>query len=720
MVADNHQKRHSVEELESLRRRVLELEAIKTEWEDAKQNLQRREERYRDFQAFSPHGYTLQKVVFDNRDRARDFIFLEVNETFAEISGQSMASLIGKRASEALPGLISDPLLEVFAQVARAREPQRCRRFVGSLDRHLEITVYSPQPGHCAAFYSDISEWKRMEEALELKSVYFRELFETTPLAIVVLDNKDCVLECNQGFETLFGYTSREAHGRPINSLIVRDGQIEQASVLSRTVLEGGVIDTEGVRRRQDGSTVDVRILAHPIKVGEEQIGIFGIYSDISRRKRDSLTRLPNRATFMERLDLELDRASKEDRLTALLAVDIARLKDVNDTYGLAVGDSLLISAAERLKATLRTGATLARLGSDEFAVLQMDLLDVGNAAGLARRLLTALQQPFEIEGHRIHVEANIGIAVAPPRTVGPKQLVSQAERALAEAKLEGRIGFKFHAADMDRLVQERMILGQEPHGALERQELFLEYQPQVDLPSRRIAGVEALLRWNHPRSGLVPPDHFVPVAEASGVIIPIGDWVVRTACSQARQWQSSHSRDLPVAVNLSAVQFKNPFFADSIVQALDDTGLPPALLELELTERILIQATPAIKEGLLRLRALGVRFALDDFGKGYSSLEYLRRLPLEKIKIDRSFVRNLEIDENDAAIVSAITVLGSRLGLKVLAEGVERQSQLELLAAEGCDEIQGYLFSPPVSAARVGELLDGGSDLIHPGPIPR
>jgi len=704
-------------ELQRLRERVQELELGQGRFETGNSLVPSFEvESYREILEHSLSGYALQEVIFDANGNLRDLIFLEVNRAFEAMTGLPATEVVGRRITECMPGIDLRHLREAMAWLEGGdREPYRFEQFVESLGRHLEFAAISPRTGQCSLFVTDITDRKRAEKALEVQEVYFRELFEKSPLAIVILDNDDCVQECNEGFERLFGYPRDAARGKPISKLLVRPEEHEAAQSISRKVLMGEVVDTEGIRLRRDGTTLDVRILAHPIKLGDENLGIYGIYSDISRHKRDSLTRLPNRSTFMERVELELERACREEHMTALLAIDIEHLKDVNDTYGLGVGDALLVSVAERIRETLRTGATVGRLGGDEFGILQMDLTDVGNAAGLARRILAAIEPPFHVEGHRIHVRVSIGIALAAAGELASKQLLSQAERALEQAKLGGRSIFKFHAADMDRQVKERMILGQELHGALERNELFLVYQPQIELPSRRIIGFEALLRWQHPTKGLVPPDHFIPVAEASGVIIPIGDWVLRTACLQAKRWQEEMALDLPVAVNLSAVQFKNPFFADTVVQALQDTGLPADLLELELTEGILIEATAFVKSSLKKLRDLGVRFALDDFGKGYSSLEYLRQLPLERIKIDRSFVRNLERDDSDAAIVSAISVLGSRLGLRVLAEGVERSSQLDLLAAEGCHEIQGYYFSPPIEPDGISRLLREGSESIRP-----
>ena len=667
----------------------------------------------------SPGAYALHSLICDQHGRPVDFRFLEVNGAYELLMGTAGEELLGHLASEVFSAGELETLVEVFATVALGRQPTRFEHFSPALQKSLDISAFSPREDQFATIISDVSDRIETEETLRVRTAYFKQLFESSPLGIVLLDNHERIVECNSGFEDLFGFTREEARGRPINQLIVGHRQFTDARVLTEKVLQGQLVDAEGVRYRKDGEPVDVRILAHPIHLDDRQIGIYGIYSDISRRKRDGLTHLANRSTFMERLDMELSRATRDGELTAVLTLDLDHLKDVNDTYGLGVGDAVLQEVASRLRATLRTGASIARMGGDEFGVLQVNLTDAGNAAGLARRLLESLQKPIDVVDQKIHLRASVGIAVTPAgRGVGSDQLVSQAERALSEAKTEGGGRYRFHAAQMDREVQARMRLGQQLHRAIERQELYLEYQPQIALPERRVVGVEALLRWRHPSGERVGPDRFIPVAEASGSIIPIGNWVLREACEQAMEWQRTCSQEVPVAVNLSAVQFRDPAFADSVVAALDDSGLQPELLELELTERILIEATEVVTRTLKRLQDLGVRLALDDFGKGYSSMEYVRLLPLQKLKIDRSFINNLDADDSDAAIVSAITVLGSKLGLTVLAEGVERQSQLDLLAEEGCHEIQGFYFSPPVAPERVTRMMAQGEGCIEPATL--
>lgn len=675
--------------------------------------------RYREGFQHSPGAYALHGLVTDPQGQAVDFRFLEVNQAFEILLGIEGEQLLGRLGSEVFSERELQTLISVLGRVAQGQQPTRFEHYSGALQKSLDVSAFSPREGQFATIISDVTHRKKTEETLRLRTAYFKQLFESSPLGIVLLDNDEKVVECNQGFEELFGFRREEARGLAINTLIVGDRQFTDARILTEKVLQGELVDAEGVRYRKDGTPVDVRILAHPIHLDDEQIGIYGIYSDISRRKRDALTQLVNRSMFMERLEMELDGAVRDNKLTAVLTLDLDHLKDVNDTYGLSVGDAVLQVVAQRLRGTLRTGASIARLGGDEFGVLQVDLADAGNAAGLARRLLASLDEPIALHDHTIHVGASVGIAVAPAGSlVGAKQLVAQAERALAEAKIEGRSRFKFHAAQMDRVVQARMLLGQELHGAIERQELYLEYQPQIALPDHRLVGVEALLRWRHPSGKKIGPDRFIPVAEASGVIVPIGNWVLRSACEQAVKWQRDSGQEVPVAVNLSAVQFKDPSFSDSVIGALEDSGLRPELLELELTERILIEATELVTTTLKRLQDLGVRLALDDFGKGYSSMEYIRLLPLQKLKIDRSFICNLDADSNDAAIVSAITVLGSKLGLTVLAEGVERRSQLDLLVEEGCHEIQGFYFSPPVSPEEVTRLMAEGDGCVQPASL--
>ena len=377
------------------------------------------------------------------------------------------------------------------------------------------------------------------------------------------------------------------------------------------------------------------------------------------------------------------------------------------------MGDDLLVAAGKRLLRTVREPRCLARLGGDEFGILQPDLRDVENARGLAKRLLAAFDDPFLLRGQELFVTPSLGIAVYPPGEPDPKSLTKKADMAMYRAKEAGRGTFRFYQEEMDRKVQRRMRLGQDLHSAAANGELRVEYQPQIDLTDGRIIGVEALMRWHHPRRGLIAPTDFIPIAEGSGLIIPMGKWMLRTACTQAKRWHDKLGQPVRVAVNLSSIQFRDPHFVDSIEEALTDVALDPHLLELELTEGILMEASPVVEVELKRLQRLGVRLSLDDFGTGYSSLGYLRRIPLQRLKIDKSFVQGLGNGSHDPVIISVIMALANKLGLEVIAEGVETREQVEFLLREGCHYVQGFFFSRPVPARHMERLLVSGSERI-------
>jgi predicted signal transduction protein with EAL and GGDEF domain len=370
---------------------------------------------------------------------------------------------------------------------------------------------------------------------------------------------------------------------------------------------------------------------------------------------------------------------------------------------------------ARRLRETARSTDILARLGGDEFALVQSDVLQPDGTADLALRLIRCLAPPFELAQQRVYTGVSIGIAISSEAAADPAELMRQADLALYRAKEEGRNGFRFFDDSMNDEIQGRMALGQELHAALENGELYLEYQPQVDLRNRRLLGVEALARWRHPRKGLVSPAEFVPIAESNGLIIPIGEWVLRTACAQARAWQDLGLPAIPVAVNLSGVQLKSRDFVQRVLAVLAETRLLPQFLELELTETILMHANEALERHLVELSSHGIRISLDDFGRAYSSLEYLRRFPLNKLKIDQSFVKDIGSSRRDAAILSAVISLAGKLNLEVIAEGVGPESQVEFLLAEGCPEGQGFFFARPLAAAEIERLLAEGSDRIRP-----
>jgi diguanylate cyclase (GGDEF)-like protein len=455
-----------------------------------------------------------------------------------------------------------------------------------------------------------------------------------------------------------------------------------------------------------------VRVMQQPMEGG----GWVATFEDITDWKKaqaqishmarhDALTDLPNRTLFRERLEQAL-RSAKRGDCVAVLCLDLDHFKGINDSLGHPIGDDLLKEVAVRLAGCVRKCDTVARLGGDEFAIVQ-----VGNesqaspAANLASRLVEVISAPYEIQGHQIVIGLSVGISVTPNDGCDPDQLLKNADMALYRAKAEGRGTFRFFEAGMDARAQARRLLEVDLRAALLRSEFVVYYQPIQDIQADRIVGFEALVRWNHPLRGMIPPLNFIPLAEETGLIVQLGDWVLRTACRDAAGW----SQDVCVAVNLSPAQFKDRNLVSSVVSALAVSGLTACRLELEITESVLLQDSDVTLATLHKLRALGVRVSMDDFGTGYSSLSYLRSFPFDKIKIDRSFVSEVATRADSMAIVRAVTGLGRSLGISTTAEGVETNEQLALLRSEGCTEVQGYLFSPPRPAEEVEKMLAKG-----------
>jgi diguanylate cyclase (GGDEF)-like protein len=431
-------------------------------------------------------------------------------------------------------------------------------------------------------------------------------------------------------------------------------------------------------------------------------------YEDVTERRQaeakimhmarhDALTNLPNRVLFQDKMEKALGRG---DRI-AVMFLDLDRFKSVNDSLGHSVGDALLCAVTERLQRVVSASDTVARLGGDEFAIVQRNATPE-SASELAGKVIAELVEPFEVQSHQLIIGTSIGIAMAPADGKEPDQLLRNADMALYRAKSDGRGAYHFFQAEMDAQMQERRTLELDLRKALQADQFELHYQPLIDLGRGEVCGFEALLRWHHPDRGLVPPDEFIPVAEEIGLIVPLGDWVLKQACRDAVNWPAK----LAIAVNLSAVQFRNPMLALSVVSALGQSGLAASRLELEITESVLLQADRAVLDALHQFRDLGVRICMDDFGTGYSSLSYLRSFPFDKIKIDRSFIRELGRDNDCMAIIRAVMRLGSSLGMITTAEGVETEEQLDLLRAEGCMQVQGFLFSKAVPAAEIPILL--------------
>ena len=447
------------------------------------------------------------------------------------------------------------------------------------------------------------------------------------------------------------------------------------------------------------------------------------LIQDLEERKRveqsirhmahhDALTGLPNRALFRDRLTHAMAQADRYHQILAVLFLDLDRFKAINDTLGHNVGDELLKLTAERLRSCIRDCDTVARLGGDEFTIIVDDIVEIQDAAVVAQKILDTISQPFNLHGHEVFISVSIGLTLYPNDDENADNLLRNADSAMYRAKEYGRNNFQFYVADMNVKARERLMLESQLRRALDRNEFTLYYQPRVNLFSGRVIGAEALLRWRHPDMGLVPPAQFIPILEDTGMIIPVGEWVLHQASQQNRIWQDLGLPRIRMAVNLSVRQFVQKELAGSILAILERVGLSPEYLELEITEDLLLEHNQTNIITLTKLRNQGIHISIDDFGTGYSSLSYLKRLPIDTLKIDQSFLRDIENDPDNKAITSAIIAMAGSLHLNVLAEGVETEEQLAFLRAQGCNEIQGFSFSQPLTAEEFERMLVDGRQM--------
>ncbi len=571
------------------------------------------------------------------------------------------------------------------------------------------------------AMLTDITDRKAAEEALRRAEAKYRGIFENVVEGLFQTTVEGRFLTANPMLARIYGCDSPE-------ELIATIGDIQhqlyvdpnRRAEFMRLIEEyGAVWGFESQMYRKDARIIWISENAHALYDAEGRIvGYEGTVEDITERKfaedtieyqafHDLLTGLPNRMLFNDRLEALLSHASAAQNPSAVMFLDLDRFKTINDTLGHAIGDRLLQSFAHRIAHSARDGDTVARWGGDEFTVLLPEISSAENAAKIAQRILDALKQPFYIESHELYVSTSIGIALYPQDGENGDTLLRNADAALYRAKERGRNNYQFYLPAMNSGASELLTLENRLHQALEGGEFVVYYQPQVNLNSGKITGMEALVRWQHPEWGLVSPAKFIPLAEETGLIAPIGEWVLRTACAQNKIWQDAGFSPLRVAVNLSGRQFQNPNLVAVVAQILQETGLAPHLLELEITESSIMQNTEMSLAMMRELREMGVHISMDDFGTGYSSLSYLKKFPLHTLKIDRSFVRDLKEHPPDAAIVAAVIKLAGCLNLRVVAEGVETKEQMELLRRLQCEEMQGYLFSPPLSDRDSTNLLE-------------
>ncbi len=660
-------------------------------------------------------------LVMDREGRVVRF-----NRACEAVSGYTADEVIGSHFWEKLiPPEQIDRVRQVFTQLTAGQFPNRHENHWRTRDGGRRLiawsnTCISDAQGvirHVIATGIDVTEARAAEAELRLAA----RVFEHAGEAIMVTDADNHIVKVNPAFTAITGYAAEEVLGETPSRF--KSGRHDEAfyQAMWRSLAETDAWEGEIWDRRRDGVLYPKWLTISAMRDQQGNLRHYvALFTDISERKsseerirhlaeHDNLTGLPNRSLLQDRLRQAMSRAEREHTRLALLFVDLDRFKLVNDSLGHAVGDALLVETAHRLQGTVRASDTVSRQGGDEFLVLLADIEQNEDAGRVAQKMLEALSEPCHLAGHELRITPSIGISLYPDDSTDMEKLIKSADIAMYQAKEGGRSSYQFYTGDMNERAAARLSVELGLRRALERGELLLHYQPQVELASGRIIGLEALLRWQHPEQGMIPPGQFIPIAEDNGLIVPIGEGVLHEVCRQSLAWQAAGLPALPIAVNLSAVQFRKPGLESLLRDILTATGLAPHLLELELTESIVMNQAEETVAILGRLHDLGVRLSIDDFGTGYSSLSYLKRFPIQKLKVDQSFVRDLTGDANDAAIVRGIIGLAHSLGLGVIAEGVETREQLAFLREFGCEEAQGYYFSHPLPPGDIETILRQG-----------
>jgi diguanylate cyclase (GGDEF)-like protein len=675
------------------------------------------------------HNLSLGFIIFDSK---REVVFC--NRRYREIyhlapeqvkRGTLISDLIRHRLNLGLK-IVSKPDEYIRQRVGNAVTPTASVHEFND-GRIIAYTIRPMPDGGGMATHEDITEreelsarlkkqyelGKEQEEKLRIRTLQFDTAINNMTQGLCFFDASQRLIVCNDRFIEMYGLPpNRVGPGTPLPDIV--DMRFEAGSFPAmsrdeylewRSKVAVSNVATDSIVELRDGRTFEIRHRPMP------DSGWVATHEDITEQRRskikiehmahhDALTDLANRVLLNERLEHALILVHR-DEMIAIHHVDLDQFKAVNDTLGHPGGDKLLKMVADRLRRLVRESDTVARMGGDEFAIVQV-AADPTDATTLAQRIIGAMSEPFDIDGHQTSIGASVGIAVGPGDGLTPEELLRNADLALYRAKRDGRGTFRFFEPGMDLQMQARRIMEQDLRKALPAGEFELYYQPIINLANNEISGFEALIRWNHPTQGLIAPGSFIPLSEETGFIVPMGEWVIRQACATAALWPD----DLHVAVNISAIQFRSPGLLQVIIGALASSGLHPTRLEVEITETVLLLDKEATLTTLHQLRELGVRIAMDDFGTGYSSLTYLQCFPFDKIKIDRSFIRDIADNAGSLNIVRAVAALANGLGIQATAEGVETREQLDKITSEGCTEVQGFWFSHPLPAPEIERLF--------------
>ncbi len=657
---------------------------------------------------------------------AEDFILTNFNRAAETMDNLDRRTLIGRSILCNFPSAENNGYLEALTQVWRSGRPQQ---FPVSIIRDQRVVSYRENyitklpTGEVMLIYEDITARKQAEEAVWQEKERAQVTLHSIGDAVITTDVYGNIDYLNPVAEDLTGWSNYSAKGMPSqkvfkviseNTAYLADNSVEKCLLYGNIVTPTNyniLIHREGYRYTVEHSAAPIRNRQGII------IGAVLAFHDVTDKKalqqqlshqaqHDSLTGLPNRLLLTDRITQALVRGRRKGHIVAVLFLDLDRFRPINDTLGHTIGDSLLQATSRRLSSTLREGDTIARHGGDEFAILIPELTQAEDAAIVAQKTLDIFTEPFIINDQEIFITTSIGISLYPADGIDSETLIKHADTALSHAKIQGRNNYQFFTTALNASAYERLSLENSMRKALEREEFIVHYQPQVNLTNGKIVGVEALVRWNHPQKSLISPSQFIPIAEETGLIVPLGEWVLYVACTQILTWQKQGRPPIRLAVNLSARQFSQPNLVSTVAHILDKTGLDPHFLDLEITESIAMQDVEFTIQILNAFKIMGITLSIDDFGTGFSSLYYLKRFPIDTLKIDRSFVADIDTVPDGGQIVNAIIVLAQNLHLKVIAEGVETTEQFTFLKEKNCDEMQGFLFSKPISAVEFEKMF--------------
>ncbi|MGR9087898.1 MAG: EAL domain-containing protein [Gammaproteobacteria bacterium] len=698
--------------LHELQVQQIELEMQNEALQEARTSAETALEHYSELFDFAPIAY----FTFSS-----DGIIKQTNFCGEKLLGITRHQITGQRFALSVSAKYRPVFIRFLENVFAGDNTQRCEITLKNGDNERWVTIEATADKTrqtCLAAVLDINDRKRSELEMQLSAAIYLALEE----AIMVADKNNRIITINPAFTRMTGYTAEDAIGQPTSLLKSGRQNDDFYRELWKQLNTTGHWRGEIWNRRKDGEVyLELQTISTVYNDAGEVIRRVSMSSDITEKKRaeetiqkqaqiDSLTGLPNRRLFLNRLQREIKKSRREKRKLALMFLDLDHFKDVNDTLGHDMGDRLLKEASQRLSVCIRETDTLARLGGDEFTIILGELDELGSIDRVAQTILQSMTAPFLLKGERCYVSISIGIALYPDDTDNIEELLKKADQAMYAAKYQGRNRFCYFAPAMQEEAESRLRLTNDLRRALYHGQFWMAYQPIVELATGAIQKAEALLRWQHPVLGLVSPSEFIPIAEATGLIIEISEWVFRQTADQVALWRRNHCAEFQISINKSPVQFhSHRHNVGDWFNYLQHLGLPGSSVAVEITEGLLLDASPIVSDQLLAFRDAGVQVALDDFGTGYSSLSFLKKFDIDYLKIDRTFVSNLTADSTDRVLCEAMILMAHKLGMRVIAEGIETPEQRDLLMRIGCDYGQGYLFSRPVSAEEFEKLFQAG-----------